>query len=34
MEKVPLIDLRQGGAPFHARQRRQQALALREACLG
>src|SRR5215475_4632133 len=34
MERVPLIDVRQGGAPFHARQRRRQALALREACLG
>jgi hypothetical protein len=34
MEKVPLIDVRAGGPPSHARQRRRQALALREACLG
>lgn len=34
MDYVPLIDLRQGGPPSHARQRRQGALALREACLG
>ena len=34
MDAVPVVDLREGGPPAHARQRREQALALREACLG
>ena len=34
MENVPLVDLREGGPPAHARRRRAQALALRDACLG
>lgn len=34
MEAVPIIDVREGGPPAHARQRRDQALALRAACLG
>lgn len=34
METVPIVDLREGGPPAHAGQRREQALALRSACLG
>src|SRR4029453_13004896 len=34
METIPIVDLREGGPPAHARQRREQALALRAACLG
>ena len=34
MDTVPIVDLREGGPPAHARQRREQALALRAACLG
>jgi hypothetical protein len=34
MEAVPIVDLREGGPPAHAAQRREQALALRAACLG
>jgi hypothetical protein len=34
METVPFVDIREGGPPAHARQRREQALALRAACLG
>lgn len=34
MEAVPIVDLREGGPPTHAGQRREQALALRSACLG
>jgi hypothetical protein len=34
MESVPVVDVREGGAPAHAEQRRGQALALRMACLG
>src|SRR4051794_297087 len=34
MDTVPIVDLREGGPPAHARQRREQALALRMACLG
>ena len=34
MERVPQIDLRQERAPAHAERRREQALALRDACLG
>jgi hypothetical protein len=34
METVPFVDIREGGPPGHARQRREQALALRAACLG
>jgi len=34
MDTVPIVDLREGGPPAHAAQRREQALALREACLG
>jgi hypothetical protein len=34
MNRVPLIDLRQGGAPGHVLKRRRQALDLRQACLG
>lgn len=34
MDTVPIVDLREGGPPAHAGQRRDQALALREACLG
>jgi hypothetical protein len=34
MDAVPIVDLLEGGPPAHARQRREQALALRRACLG
>ena len=34
MDAVPIVDLRDGGPPAHAGQRREQALALRAACLG
>ena len=34
MDAVPVVDLREGGPPAHAEQRREQALALRTACLG
>lgn len=34
MRTVPIVDVREGGPPAHARQRRNQALALRAACLG
>jgi hypothetical protein len=34
MEAVPVIDIREGGPPAHAERRREQALALRAACLG
>lgn len=34
METVPIVDLRESGPPAHAGQRREQALALRSACLG
>jgi hypothetical protein len=34
MENVPQIDLRGEGLPAHAERRREQALALRDACLG
>jgi hypothetical protein len=34
MEYVPQIDLREEGLPAHAERRREQALALRDACLG
>ena len=34
MDPVPIVDLREGGPPAHAGQRREQALALRTACLG
>ena len=34
MDTVPIVDLREGGPPAHAKQRREQALALRAACLG
>ncbi len=34
MGAVPIVDLREGGPPAHAGQRREQALALRAACLG
>ena len=34
MDAVPIVDLREGGPPAHAQQRREQALALRAACLG
>lgn len=33
MKSVPIVDMREGGPPAHARQRRNQALALRAACL-
>jgi hypothetical protein len=33
MQTVPIIDIREGGPPAHARLRRSQALALRAACL-
>ena len=34
MENVPQIDLRGEGLPAHAERRREQALAVRDACLG
>ncbi len=34
MEAVPIVDMREGGPVAHAGQRREQALALRTACLG
>src|SRR5512139_930098 len=34
MKPVPIVDVREDGAPGHARQRRAEALALRAACLG